>query len=66
MTKPTIEPTSHPETCRFVEYFHKEATRGLKDLKFFAKDTSETKLDQFFLEVNQALASEGVTDPSVI
>lgn len=65
MNRPLHDPSEHPETAKFLQFYAGAKTQGLADVKFFAKDTSETKLDQFFLEVNQALSADVVQDPCV-
>ncbi len=66
MTKENINRSACPEAAKFLDWYSKERSqRGLIDLKFYPGNTSESTLEEFFGEVNAALAAPVVADDRV-
>ena len=52
-------------TEQFTNWYKREKSRGLEDIKFFAKGKEDSTVDGFLKEVNQVLEAETVDDPEI-
>jgi hypothetical protein len=62
MPATNVNRTVSPEAAKFLEWYNQERKKGLVDLKFYPGNTSDATLEEFFGEVNAALAAPVVED----